>query len=80
MAISITGAYRIQSVYMAAKAAYVTVKDKADGGICKIAFELPLNKHVVDDALVKLEGVLTSRVYNNAVGLTFSGNVTSLEK
>lgn len=78
--INITGSYRVQSIYMAEKAAYLTIKDKADGAICKVAFDLPLPKPLVDDALVKLEGVLLSRVYNNNVGLTFSGNVISLEK
>ena len=80
MPISITGAFRVQSIYLAEKAAYLTLKDKADGGMVKIAFDLPLAKPLVDDALVKLEGTLASRIYNNAVGLTFSGNVTSLEK
>jgi hypothetical protein len=78
--IKISGAYRIQSVYMAEKAAYLTIKDKADGSICKVAFELPLVKAIVDDALVQLDGVLLSRVYSNNVGLTFSGDVKSLEK
>ena len=80
MPINISGSFRIQNIYMAENAAYLTVKDKADAGVCKIAHPLPLPKPIVDDALVKLEGVLHARVYNNNVGLTFEGNVTSLEK
>lgn len=73
--ITITGLYRVQSIYLAEKAAYLVVKDKGDGSICKLAFELPLAKGLVDDALVHLDGVLLSRVYSNNVGLTFSGVV-----
>ena len=80
MSINIVGAYRIQSIYQAEKAAYLTLKDKGDGSIVKIAFDLPLAKPIVDDALVKLDGVLLPRIYNNNVGLTFQGTVTSLEK
>jgi hypothetical protein len=80
MPINITGSFRIQSIYTGDKVAYLTIKDKADGGICKVAHPLPLPKAVVDDGLVKLEGVLHSRLFSNNVGLTFDGIVTALEK
>jgi hypothetical protein len=80
MTINISGSFRIQNIYTGDKVAYVTIKDKADGGVCKIAHPLPLPKSIVDDALVKLDGVLHSRLFSNNVGLTFEGSVTSLEK
>ena len=78
--ISISGSFRIQSIYTGDKVAYLTIKDKSDGSICKVAHPLPLPKPIVDDALVKLDGVLHSRLFSNNVGLTFEGTVTSLEK
>ena len=80
MPINISGSFRIQSIYVGDKVAYLTIKDKADGGICKVAHPLPLPKPVVDYALVKLDGVLHSRLFTNNVGLTFEGSITALEK
>lgn len=73
MALTLNGVFRVQSVYMAEKAAYITLKDKADGSLLKVAHSLPLPKHISDDVLVKLDGAVSSRLFGNNVSLTFNG-------
>lgn len=73
------GNYRVQSLYQAEKACYLTLKDKDDGGIVKVAVGLPLPAGVVDDALLAFDGKLSSRMYGNQVSLTFVGSIKSAE-
>jgi hypothetical protein len=76
--ISVKGRYRVQQIYVGQNAAYLTLKDKADGSITKFGIELPLPKGVVDDGLIDLDGPLVSNVYQNNVGLTYSGVVVAV--
>jgi hypothetical protein len=80
MALSVKGTYRVQSVYMAEKAAYVTLKDKGDQSVLKVSFALPLPKAIVDDALVGLDGGISSRLFGNNVSLSYQGNVTAVSE
>lgn len=70
--LKISGKFRVQSIYQGDSQAYLTLKDKTDGGsIVKVAFDLPLDKNIVDDGLIELDGQLAPRVYNNNVSLSF---------
>lgn len=80
MGINISGAYRIQEIYMAEKAAYITAKDKASGDIVKFSHALPLPKTIVDDGLVKLEGAIKTRIYQGKVSLEFDGIASAVSE
>lgn len=76
--ISIKGRFRVQSIYVGENAAYLSLKDKSNGELTKIGIDLPLPKAVVDDGLIELDGPLSSRVYQNNVGLSYTGVITAV--
>lgn len=73
--LNIKGTFRVQSIYQNEKAAYLTLKDKDDNGIVKVAVDLPLPAGVIDDALISLDGKLVSRLFGNNVSLKYAGVV-----
>jgi hypothetical protein len=78
--LSVKGSYRVHSIYNGKNSSYVTLKDKSDGSLVKLAFKNPLPKQVVDDALISIDGTLKSDVYNGNVTLNYEGNVTAVSE
>jgi len=76
--LTVKGNYRVQSIYNGKDRAYVTLKDRADASVTKFAFPLPLNKAVVDDALLSLDGTVKSQLFGNNVSLNFEGNISAV--
>lgn len=73
--IAIKGKFRVQSIYKGEDRSYITLKDKADGSILKVAMENPINKNVVDDGLIDLDGQLVPNMFGNNLSVTYSGPV-----
>lgn len=77
--ISVSGVYRVVSLYPSEKVVYATLKDKQQGSMVKIAVPNPAPPALVDDGLISLEGTLDTRIYQNNVTLSFRGLVKSAD-
>jgi len=74
--IAIKGKFRVQSIYKGDDRSYITLKDKSTGHVLKVAMDNPINKNVVDDGLVELDGELVPSMFGNNLSVNYAGPVS----